>query len=76
RRLQLERGASAEIKAARVSFPELEIVETKQRYTRISEYRYRYEQHEIRTEFEVDEHGLVVQSEGGWERVAAVTRHD
>jgi hypothetical protein len=69
RRLNLVIGASAEVTAAWVRFPSLEIRPLGQIYTRLSERTYRYESDTgFRTEIEVDEDGFVVTYPGGWRR--------
>ena len=68
RRLGLEVGASAEILAAWIRFPELDIVPATQRYTRLAEDRYLYESYSFKAELEVDDIGLVVSYPGIWER--------
>lgn len=71
RRLRLPVGASAEIETGWVVFPDLEVRAVRQRYTRISEDRYRYEglHNGFVAEFDVDKTGLVVHYPGFWERV-------
>ena len=72
RRLNLAVGASAEVVAAWVRFPELKIEPLWQRYTRLAEDRYRYESDGgYVTELLVDDLGLIVAYEGGWRRVSA-----
>ena len=68
RRLGLEVGASAEIVAAWIRFPELDIVPATQRYTRLAEHRYLYESNTFSAELDVDDLGLVVTYQGIWER--------
>jgi uncharacterized protein len=68
RRLGLEVGASAEIVAAWIRFPELDIVPAKQRYTRLADRRYLYESNTFSAELDVDDLGLVVTYPGIWER--------
>jgi len=70
RRLGLEIGASAEILAAWIRFPELEVVPAKQRYTRLSDRRYLYQSNTFEAELDVDELGLVMTYPGIWERAA------
>ena len=55
-----------------LSFPELTIEPLPQRYLRLGERRYRYESAggAFVAEIEVDDLGLVVSYEGGWERIA------
>ncbi|MBC6983264.1 putative glycolipid-binding domain-containing protein [Caulobacter sp. 17J80-11] len=72
RRLGLKVGASADIQAAWVQFPSLEIVATPQRYERLGERRWRYSglATDFTAELEVDEDGLPVEYEGIWSRIA------
>ena len=71
RRLALPVGARREIRTAWVLFPDLEMQAVRQRYTRLSERRYRYEglHNGFVAEFEVDHAGLVTDYPGSWERV-------
>lgn len=72
RRLNLPAGASAEVVAAWVRFPELTVEPLWQRYTRLSADRYGYESDgHFTTEFVVDDLGLLVDYETGWRRVSA-----
>jgi hypothetical protein len=68
RRMKLPVGESAEITAAWVRFPELTIVPLPQRYTRRSDFRYRYESfpHDFAADLIVDNWGLVLEYSGGW----------
>jgi hypothetical protein len=72
RRLELPIGRSADVTAAWVKFPDLTVQPLDQRYTRLSERRYRYESGggSFQAEVEVDDLGLVTRYEGGWEREA------
>ena len=74
RRLALAPGAGHDVIAAWVRVPELTIEPLPQRYTRLDAHRYRYESDEGRfvAELEVDDLGLVVRYENGWERVASI----
>ncbi len=74
RRLQLAVGDGAEIAAAMITFPDLRVGRVRQRYTRLTENRYRYENvnSSYSTEIEVDELALVTSYAGGWERIAEV----
>lgn len=54
RRLGLEIGESVEVTAAWVKFPELTLEPLPQRYTRLSEHRYRYESGTAFAEFSAD----------------------
>lgn len=71
RRLKLGVGRRAKVTAAWVQFPTLEIKPLPQRYTRLTELRYRYESGggTFVTEIEVDEMGLVTHYFDGWKRI-------
>jgi uncharacterized protein len=72
RRLKLEIGqASGEFHAAWVRFPELVLEPLPQEYFRVSERVYRYSSRggAFNADLLVDEHGLVVNYQGFWERV-------
>jgi hypothetical protein len=70
RRLNLAVGQSAPVTATWLQFPSLTIGPLNQRYTRLSERRYRYESDTgFVTELEVDDGGLVTTYNGGWERM-------
>jgi uncharacterized protein len=73
RRLGLAVGDSAEIRAAWVRFPDLELAVLPQRYTRLAEDRYRYESLDsgFTADLVVDDLGLVVHYPQWCERVAA-----
>ena len=72
RRLNLKVNQSADVTAAWIRFPALDVQPLPQRYTRLSDRLYRYESaNGFVTEIEVDELGLVVNYSGGWERIAA-----
>lgn len=74
RRLNLAVGASADVTAAWVRFPSLEIRPLRQTYTRLDERTYRYESDTgFRAELVVDEDGFVVTYPGGWERYIPTT---
>ena len=62
RRLKLAVGDSAVIMAAYIAFPGLTVSPDRQRYTRLSSDRYRYESLDsgFVREITVDEHGLVI----------------
>lgn len=70
RRLDLAIGASADVIAAWVRFPELVVQPLRQRYTRIAPDRYHYESLEsgFTAELATDDLGLVVDYPGGWRR--------
>lgn len=72
RRLHPTVGASVELTAAWVRFPELTIEPLSQRYTRLADRRYRYESAggAFVAELTIDDLGLVVDYEGGWQRIA------
>ena len=71
RRLALEVGDSAEVRAAWLPFPELTLEPLPQLYRRIDEHTYHYESNGgqfVRT-LEVDETGMVTSYPGLWEAV-------
>jgi uncharacterized protein len=68
RRLELPVEASAEIVAAWVRFPQLEVEPLTQRYTRLAERRYHYRSDSFQAELDVDDLGLVTTYQGVWER--------
>ena len=65
-------GDSIDVSAVWVRFPELTIEPLPQRYTRLGERRYRYESAggAFVAELEVDDLGLIVTYENGWQRIA------
>lgn len=72
RRLKLEIGqASGDFIAAWVRFPELVLEPLPQEYLRVSDRLYRYSSRggAFTAELLVDEHGMVVNYQGFWERV-------
>ncbi len=71
KRLGLSVGESREIRTAWVLFPDLEPTSVRQRYTRLSEDRYRYEglHNGFVGEFAVDDAGWVSDYPESWERV-------
>jgi hypothetical protein len=73
RRLGLVVGQAAEIDAAWVRFPDLQLARLPQRYTRLAKDRYRYESLDsgFAAELEVDDLGLVIQYPQWCERVGA-----
>lgn len=73
RRLKLQPGESRDLTVAWVRYPELDVVDFQQRYTRLDQHRYRYEslRSDFKAELTVDELGLVRSYEGLWEAVAA-----
>ncbi len=64
RRLELEVGQHADLVVAWVRFPDLAVVRSDQRYTRLTENTYRYESGSFRRDIEVDELGLVTSYPG------------
>ena len=66
RRWGLGSGESREVTAAWVKFPELILERLPQRYTRLSERRYRYESEGFIAEIETDEVGLIEHYSDGW----------
>ena len=70
-RLKLPIGRSAEIKAAYITVPELELSPAPQRYTRLAADRYRYEGlgTGFAAEIAIDADGLVLDYPGVFERV-------
>lgn len=72
RRLELGEGESAELVAAWIRFPELDVVPLRQSYERLDLHHYRYRSSTgFERTIEVDEDGLVVDYPGVWARVAA-----
>jgi uncharacterized protein len=74
RRLQLPIGqSSGELIAAWVRFPELTLEPLRQEYFRVSELTYRYSSRNgaFTALLTVDEHGLVLDYEGFWERITS-----
>ena len=71
RRLDILVGGQAEIVAAWIRFPELEVLPLAQRYRRLGPDRYEYASTTFRAELAVDEHGLVLDYAGAWERERA-----
>jgi len=73
-RLGLAVGASAEVAAAWVRFPDLDVEVLPQRYTRLAAGRYLYESRggAFRAELEVDDLGLPVRYLPFWERAATL----
>jgi hypothetical protein len=69
RRLQLSAGEGAGVDAAWVGFPNLELERLSQRYSRLTENRYRYRSPGGDYEIDVDDLGLVVVYHGAFERV-------
>jgi hypothetical protein len=71
RRLRLEVGQTATIDAAWLEFPSLVVRRVPQRYTRLAEQTYRYENlpNGFVADITVDARGLVVSYPPGWEQV-------
>lgn len=72
RRLGLEVGESQEICTALMHFPDLALQPVMQRYTRVDQRTYRYENDNLAVELEVDEFGLVVAYPEAWQRLAII----
>lgn len=70
RRLALREGSSSEVPVAWIRFPDLTVAPLRQRYTRLSRDRVRYENLDsgFSVVFEVDKDGLVVSYPGAWLR--------
>jgi hypothetical protein len=68
RRLGLEPGQSAEIEAAWVRVPSLDVERSVQRYERLGERRFRYSSGDFAAVLDVDEHGLVLDYPPFWVR--------
>jgi uncharacterized protein len=72
RRLGLEVGASAEVRAAWVGFPGLEILPSEQSYERLSEDVYRYRSGDFTADLRVDDAGVVLRyGDDYWRAIAA-----
>jgi len=71
RRLAPPIAEAVDVTAVWLRYPELTIEPLPQRYIRLDERRYRYESNgrAFVAELEVDELGLVVAYEGGWQRI-------
>ncbi|MCP3099727.1 putative glycolipid-binding domain-containing protein [Myxococcus sp. K15C18031901] len=77
RRLGLAVGQAESLTAAWVRMPDLALLPLPQRYTRLSQTRYRYESTTgsgFQAEVDVDALGLVLRYPPGWERVADTDR--
>ncbi|MFT4039241.1 MAG: putative glycolipid-binding domain-containing protein [Thermomicrobiales bacterium] len=74
RRLNLAVGESAEVTAAWFRLPEFQLEPLRQRYTRVSEDTYHYEapDHEFTATLTVDDLGLVVDYDPGWQRMFSI----
>ena len=73
RRLPVEVGDTVELPVVWVNPETLEVAPVVQRYTRLSSHRWRYENTAsgFSTEFDVDEHGVVLDYPGQFRRVLA-----
>jgi hypothetical protein len=69
-------GEAVEVAAVWVRFPELSVEPLPQRYVRLGARQYRYESAggAFVAALEVDDLGLVVTYEGGWQRIAVADR--
>jgi hypothetical protein len=76
RRLGLAVGESADVVAAWILLPRLDVKPLSQRYTRVAERRYRYESRGgvFAVELDVDARGLVLDYPPFWKRVSARSR--
>jgi hypothetical protein len=70
RRLNLAIGGQGMTRAAWILFPDLTVQPDEQRYTRIGERIYLYQSDTARRHIEVDDVGLTVRYEDGWDLVA------
>jgi hypothetical protein len=70
RRLGLGVGDAADIDAAWVRWPELDVVRARQRYERLAEDRYRFTQEDFSAEIAVDSEGLVLEYADIWRAIA------
>ena len=70
RRLRLAVGASAEVAAAWLRWPELTVERLEQRYQRLASDRYRYTSGRFSTELVVNDEGLVLRYGDYWRAVA------
>ena len=66
RRLSLEVGDAADVNAAWVRWPQLDVVRVSQRYERLALDRYRFMQEEFSADITVDREGLVVEYADIW----------
>ena len=71
RRLELEVGKHADLIVAWVRFPDLAVIRSDQRYTRLAENVYRYESGSFTRDIEVDDLGLVTSYPGLFDRASA-----
>jgi hypothetical protein len=71
RRLSLDVGQSAPVRAVWLQFPEFQLQPFQQTYTRLTKDTYRYQSEGgFESEITVDERGLPVTYRDGWERIA------
>jgi hypothetical protein len=72
RRLDMAPGGRADVDAAWVQFPSLDVKRLAQAYARMDSNRYRYQsfKHDFTAMLEVDELGLIRSYESLWERLA------
>ena len=72
RRLSWRDGDASEITVAYVTVPEMTVTRDRQRYTKLTDRRFRFEalESDFTRDLDVDEHGLVVHYPGLFERVA------
>lgn len=70
RRLDLPIGAGAEVAAAWVRFPELEVSRLDQRYDRLADDRWRYRSASFEADLAVDDFGLVRDYASVWQTIA------
>ena len=75
RRLRLAIGATKQIQAAWVRFPELTVVKAAQTYTRLDEFTYHYASGTFEADLTVDDDGLVT-SYAEWQRSGWATGPD
>ncbi|MDH3730907.1 MAG: putative glycolipid-binding domain-containing protein [Acidimicrobiia bacterium] len=71
RRLKLAVGDEAELKVARIAFPERDIDVATQRYERLSDYTYRYIAADFEADLTVNDEGLVTNYPGKWRAITA-----
>lgn len=77
RRLELEIGETASITAAWIRFPELDVVDNEQHYTRLANDRWQYRSGDFNFELTTDPHsGLVLTYGDDLWRVSAISHGD
>jgi len=76
RRYTLVRGARVNVTAAWVQFPSLELEPLSQQYIRLENPYYRYQSYRdgFTADLKIDEHGIVINYPGLWERLSATVR--